>query len=187
MTALFSCCESSTCVTAGTGLSSFPKAGLIATYKFPLCGFTSGCISALGKPRRSAKRLANFSCPLIGSSDSSLVFAELYILAEPGEARDVSKMFFTAELYSQAGLGLHVPTLWSAGLKIWCSGGEKNPSTHFGFAPKPATDAPSNMHQIWILHAKENTCGVHAAVDYTYLVWSVPLNHWQEYTVPPVE
>ncbi len=140
MTALLSRCDG-TQVPAGADLSSFPNLGLIDSYKFSLLVFASGCLSALGKPNRSAKRLANFSLPVFGSGGSSLVpvvgFSERWMLPEPGEAQDFSRVFSTTILYSVLGLHGDLSTLWSAGLKIWCSGGpKKSPSTHFDFYPK---------------------------------------------------
>lgn len=113
MTALLSRCESfnGTQVPVGADLSSFPNLGLIDSYKLSLFVFASGCISAIGKPNRSAKRLANFSLPVFGIGESSLVptvgFAELWMLPEPEEVQDFSRIFFTAILYSLGVLGLY--------------------------------------------------------------------------------
>lgn len=116
MTALL-CCRG-TCggggaqVPVGADLSSFPNPGLIDSYKFSLLVFACSGVSAVGKPSRSAKRLANFSLPFLGSTESSLVsavgFSELQMLPDPGEAQGFCRIFFsTTILYLLAVVGLH--------------------------------------------------------------------------------
>ncbi len=140
MTALLSRCE--TCdggaqVPLGAVLSSFPNLGLIDSYKFSL-SVCSG-VSAVGWPNRSAKRQDNFSLPFLGRTESSFVpavgFSELRTLPDSGDAPDFSRIFFTVKQHLRTVLGLHgdFSTLRSAGLKIWCSGGKKNPSAHLDF------------------------------------------------------
>lgn len=93
MVALLSFCESCD-GTAGAKVSSFPKAGLIDSYRFSLCAFASGCLSTLGTLRRSGKRLTNFS-PLFKSSDSSLIFTlgTSVVWMPPESATDCKAVF----------------------------------------------------------------------------------------------
>lgn len=203
MTALLSCCESCN-GTAGAKLSSLPKAGLIDSYRFNLCVFASGWLSVPGKLSRSAKRQANFSLPFFGSRDSSLIFTvgipALWMISEPGE---VSWIFISAPVCSLV-LGLHgdLSPLWSAGLKIWCSGGK--------IKKKKKT---KNLQQLWFLsQIKTASCGCYINVfcpacfktvyackrnhtqrawktseEYPYLVWQVSLKNYKSCMESPVK
>lgn len=141
MTALLSCWETcdGTQEPVGAYLSSFPNLGLIDSYKFSLLVVASGCLSAVGNPNRSAKRLANFTLPFFGSGESSPVrpvgSSELWMLPEPGEAQDSSRILFSAILSSLAVLGLHgdLSTLWSAGFEKWFSKAKKKPTLQHTF------------------------------------------------------
>lgn len=192
MTALLSCCESCN-GTAGAKLSSLPKAGLIDSYRFNLCVFASGWLSVPGKPSRSAKRQANFSLPFFGSRDSSLIFTvgipALWMISEPGE---VSWIFISAPVCSLV-LGLHgdLSPLWSAGLKIWCSGGKikkkKNKTTYnnFDFCPKSKQQAVAATSMFFaqralkpFMHARETTRSVHERLQRSILTWCGRY-HWR--------